>query len=325
MAIAGFEGSLRLNEGLLLVDAQGKVAYVNTMMCRLLGLEKKACMGQPLDAIDRQPWGAGILKQIAAEARSRGAEVARDLAWKVGGKDRAAKVRAFVDGDRTHLLIEDVTQAAMIDTVLTRFVGPSLVDQLKASSLGAWKAERMAMTVLAATPSDFSRFAERLEPHVLREYLNDFVRRAVAVAKESNASVVKLSVPVVMLGFAGEAHARRAVEAARRLSAAGREMERGAALAGIGSVKLKFALNSGMTVVGPVGCPERMEYTMLGNAVDVVSTLLGNAMAGATLLTKAVKDELKDWSPEKCRLHDHGLQRLYGIDQPVQLMMLVED
>lgn len=318
------QGSLRLNEGILILDDKNKVAYINSTMSRMLGAGAKAA-GKSFAELDRQPWGEGLLAGLAAEARKSGAEITREITWKAGGDTRHSRLRAFVNQDRAHIVAEDVTQSKAMEIGLTRFVGPSLVDQLKSNGLSSWKAERTVMTVLGATPADFSFHAERLEPHVLRDFLSDFVRRAVDVAKSTGASVVKLAVPSILLGWAGEGHAKRAVEAARLLAAAGRELERSAALQGMGGVKLKIALNTGAVVVGPVGSPERMEYTLLGNHVDIVTRLVDGALAGTTMLTKAVADELKGWKPEKCRLLDHGPQRIWGIDHPVGVMMLVDE
>ncbi|MBI2920816.1 MAG: hypothetical protein HYY18_06990 [Planctomycetes bacterium] len=325
MNIETFQGSLRLSEGILIVDAQDRITYINTMMARILKADRKTSVGQPLDPLDKQPWGEGVLKALVAQARGGTAEVTKEIAYQVTGASHHAKMRAFVNGDKTHILIEDVTKEREMEKSFARFVGPSLVDQLKSTGLASFKAERTPMTLLGVCPAEFSFFAERLEPHVLRDFLNDYVRKVVQVAKDSSAAVVKLSVPTILLGYAAPDHARRAVEAARKLAATGKEMERAASFAGIGTVKLKMVLNTGMVVVGPVGSPERMEYTMLGNNVDIVTSQLQTAMAGTTMLTRAVKDELKDWKPDKCRFLDHGPQRIWGIDHPVGIMMLVEE
>ena len=316
--------SLRLNEGILILDEKERVAYINSTMARMLGSDRKV-VGKPLADVDRQPWGAGLLATLSAQALASGAEATREVAWSVGGASRHARLRAFINAGRAHIVAEDVTQSRELEKGLSRFVGPSLVDQLKNSGLAAWKADRTAMTLLAATPANFASHAERLEPHVIRDFLSDFVRRAVEVARATDASVLKLAVPTVLFGFAGEGHSRRAVEAGRKLAAAWKELERLAALAGMGGLKLKMALDAGAVVVGPVGSPERMEYTVLGSHVDIVMCLLQGAMAGTTMLTKAVVDGLKEWKPEKCRLLDHGPQRIWGIDHPVGVVMMVEE
>ena len=155
--------------------------------------------------------------------------------------------------------------------------------------------------------------------------MNEFVRRTVEIAKDAEATVVKLSLPVILLGFASADHARRAVEATQRIIDAGKALERRCAFDGIGTVKLKLAVNTGMAVIGPVGCTERMEYTMLGNTVDVVTSLLQAGMAGSASLTHETHAELGDWRPSGVRILDHGPQRLWGIDRPIGVALLVPD
>ena len=80
-----------------------------------------------------------------------------------------------------------------------------------------------------------------------------------------------------------------------------------------------------MVVVGPIGCADRMEYTMLGHNVDIVANLLHQGLAGSTTLTHTTRDELAGWQPKGARMLDHGLQRIWGIDHPIGVVMLLED
>lgn len=318
-----FDGTLRLNEGVLVTTAEGVLTFCNSKACSVLGWDKREVRGKPLSALSASSFGLDAVLRCSQLARERGVEVREHLTRELDGRRLHITLRAFVEGDRTTVILEDATLKREMEEGLSRFVGPPIIDQLQNASLSSWQPTRTRMTIVGVEPANFSYFAERLEPHVLRDFLNDYVRKTVEIAREAEASVVKLSLPGILLGFGPPDHARRGVEAAQRVMDASRALERRCAFDGIGTAKLKVAVNTGMVVVGPVGCPERMEYTMLGSSVDVVASLLDTALAGSASITHDTQEELGDWRLTGARLLDHGPQRLFGIDRPIGVALLI--
>lgn len=313
--------TLFLTDGLLVVDAAGVVTKANSKMAALLHAKRRTLVGAALVEIDDGPWGAGVLADAVSSAKAAGAanDVVRRLDCRVDGRPRHLRLNAHWNGASTRLLVQD----AEVDAGLERVVGASVAEQLRAEGLQAWKPTRVLMALVGVVPADFSAFAERLPPDVLCEFLSDHAGLVVQAAQSARAAAIKLALPRILVGFVGEDRVARAAATAVRIAEAGRALAREAALADIGSVSLKLAVDAGYVVVGPVGTQERIEHAMLGHRVDIVLGMLEWPVANTILMTDAARADLADPPAPGHRLLPMGPQRLPGIDHAVSLSMLV--
>ncbi len=61
---------------------------------------------------------------------------------------------------------------------------------------------------------------------------------------------------------------------------------------GLRTVEFSVAINSGLMLAGNMGSEKRMEYTVIGNAVNIAARLSSIATAGQVLVTKKLHDSL---------------------------------
>jgi adenylate cyclase len=131
--------------------------------------------------------------------------------------------------------------------------------------------------VLFADLVGFSAFAERSDPEQVAELLEAYFNQAVAAVFDAGGTLDKFIGDAIMAFFgaplAQPDHARRAVEAAVRLQRDLAAWNRERAAAGQPEVAARIAINSGPVVVGDVGSATRVDYTVLGNTVNVAARL----------------------------------------------------
>ena len=82
-------------------------------------------------------------------------------------------------------------------------------------------------------------------------------------------------------------HAERAVRCAIAMQARQRELNAAAELEAGRSLQIGVGVNTGRVVAGPVGPPGRLEYTVVGDAVNVAQRLQSNAAGGEILVSAA--------------------------------------
>ncbi len=133
-------------------------------------------------------------------------------------------------------------------------------------------------TIFFSDIRSFTAISEKLEPHEVIEFLNDYMTRMVACVKDTNGTVDKFIGDAVMAVWgASTSEGSAALDALNGIRAS--LMMRSALIefnVGRGGdkkpiIKIGCGLNTGPVVAGQMGSLERMEYTVIGDAVNFAS------------------------------------------------------
>jgi adenylate cyclase len=165
---------------------------------------------------------------------------------------------------------------------LERYHSPSVIEEvLRGADEGMRRLQNAEATVLFADLVGFTAFAENAPPESVAESIDAFLDLAVEAIFRAGGTLDKFIGDCVMAFFGAPVaqpdHAMRGVRAAVEIQAglgawnARREAE------GLPGFKARVALNSGPVVVGDIGSARRVDYTVLGNTVNVASRLEGVA------------------------------------------------
>jgi adenylate cyclase len=167
----------------------------------------------------------------------------------------------------------------MVRTRLERYHSPAVIEEVlrQEADEAAHRPKLTQATVLFADLVGFTAFCERSGPEDVSELLGAFLNLAVEAIFRAGGTLDKFIGDCVMAFFGApvpqEDHAARAARAAieiqRELTAwsAARHAE------GLPGFAARVALNSGPVVVGDIGSARRVDYTVLGNTVNVAARL----------------------------------------------------
>lgn len=119
-------------------------------------------------------------------------------------------------------------------------------------------------------------------------------------------------------------HAKRAVETARRIADAIVRDNQRRAIKGLAPIRMRIGLHSGPAVVGNIGAPGRVNYTIVGDTVNVAQRLetLGHKLDGGTDVTVLMSAETARLAEVGAEGEDVGKHKLAGVPHEVAVVRL---
>lgn len=198
------------------------------------------------------------------------------------------------------IVMDDVTEKKKIErerNMVRRYLTPELVDSLPDDLEGLkLRGERQEITILFADIRGFTSFSEIHSPEMVVEVINRYFDLAANAVRNHNGIVDKYLGDAVMALFntpllEAKDHAMDAVKAALDLKLnIARYHET------VETDKLSFGVGiyTGEAVVGNVGTIDRIEYTAIGDAVNVAKRLQETSAAGQILMGWSTWEHVRD-------------------------------
>lgn len=214
---------------------------------------------------------------------------------------------------RLNLMIEEIRKKLE----LSKFVSKATVGSVDAARAGIErKGHRTRMTVLFSDIRGFTAFSETVEPEEVVAMLNRYLDAQAQVVEEHGGDIDKFVGDELMATFRGPSMEWRAlacavkmVEAVERINA---ELPEGTPRLQVG-----VGLNAGEVVLGAMGARHRMDYTVIGDAVNLGARLCSAAEPGQVLLSAPVR--VAAGNPEGLRYRALDPIRVKGKRDPVEV------
>ena len=160
--------------------------------------------------------------------------------------------------------------------LLGKVVSPEIASQLLGSDLQLGGEER-EVTILFSDIRDFTALSEKMPPAELLALLNRYLDRMSGIIEKHGGVIDKYIGDAIMALFgapvAAPDAADRALAAAREMDAALTELNRELAAEGRPALAIGIGINTGPVVAGNMGSKTRLNYTVIGDGVNLASRL----------------------------------------------------
>jgi adenylate cyclase len=176
-----------------------------------------------------------------------------------------------------------------------KYVGTEILEMILDDPDRVWfKGQRREATVLFTDVRGFTRYTRVREPERVVERLNEYFEIASETIIRYGGYVDKFVGDAVLGVFnvpvARPDHVERAVRAALEMQAAFGERAAGQKDPLLDAVGV--GIHTGVVVSGNLGSQVKMEYTVIGDAVNLASRINGLAASGEVIVSRAVRDRL---------------------------------
>jgi class 3 adenylate cyclase/DNA-binding NarL/FixJ family response regulator len=267
--------------------------------------------GRPVKAI-------AVAWNITPEAAN---EAIEELFLKLAKEASAGREGAL---RRLRLLQKAIVDREEQGETLSRLLPGGLAEKLRSGGRDIGASERLLVTVLMSDVRGYSGIAERVDPTVLAGMLNTHRAEMNAAILTEGGTVMQYVGDAVMAvfgaPFAQPDHADRALAASCGMHERQRVVNAQWQEDGLPEFGLGIGLSTGEVAAALLGSQERVEYTLVGDTVNLAQRLQDLARpAGTTVLSAPTVEALS----EQPALEPLGDQQVKGRETPVHAFRLM--
>jgi class 3 adenylate cyclase len=227
----------------------------------------------------------------------------RNLSWLVVLFAMIVISLGFIELRRTQIELNEKNELlAQLSSKLAKFLPPQLYNSIFTGTHTARvAAKRKKLTIFFSDIADFTETTDSLESEELTNLLNQYLTEMSKIAVSYGATIDKY-VGDAIIGFFGDPASRGSKEdaiACVKMAIAMQQRMRELQLKwlDLGSEKpfqLRIGINTGFCTVGNFGSEDRMDYTIIGNEVNLAARLQSYAELGGILVTHETASLIKN-------------------------------
>ena len=320
------EGILKsLTNGVVTLDSEGRIEKVNEAGSRILAAAEGELVGKTAAAVfgNSNPWIVKSLDYVAQTGKTdfhADVDLRRRDGQSVSVNLNVAQLVSVEDvASGAMLVLEDITREKRVRTTMARYMAKEVVDKLlEQGGEDALSGTSQEATVLFSDIRRFTSIAEQLGTRMTVTLLNEYFTEMVEVIFASGGILDKYIGDAIMAVFGAPMQnpfdADNALKAANEMLRALSRVNERRAGEGKQQFEIGVGLSTGEVMAGNIGSVKRMEYTVIGDTVNLAARLeSATKHYGVTiLLSEATVSRLTS----RADLREVDLVRTKGFSRP---------
>ena len=271
-----------MSGGVITLDEHGAVVTLNAAAAAILEVDADVVRGLPARSAlsAANAWLLAEFEAVGAEGNSR---ALLDVEIRTAG-GRTISVNLSIvplinEGAAAGLLVlfEDISQEKRLKGVMRRFMSQKVVDQVLQRQDELLFGSACVASVLFADIRGFTSLAENLGARETVDMLNEVFADLVEAVSGHDGLVDKFIGDAVMAVFGAPLSSgrdpRNAAASANAMMGLVADLNRRRAGRGMAPLRLGVGVATGELIAGAIGSPKRMDYTVIGDSVNLASRL----------------------------------------------------
>jgi len=293
-----------MSSGVITLDEDGKIVTCNAAGMRILQVKANEILEKPAEEffVDENAW---VMERIKKVEEDQEAETLMDASLRAGEEDLSvnATIAPLVSTDEkalgVMLMVEDISSEKRMKSTMSRYMDPGLADQLMEGGEDLLGGSDKTATILFSDVRGFTTITETLGAQGTVQLLNDYFTIMVDCITEQGGMLDKFIGDAIMAGFglpiSHDDDEDRAVRASIDMISRLWEWNVEREARGEMPVEMGIGLNTDSVVSGNIGSPKRMDYTVIGDGVNLAARLESacKQYAARILISEYTHDKLK--------------------------------
>jgi adenylate cyclase len=271
-----------MSNGVVTLDEDSKIVTCNAAGYSIFKCRPTDVLESPAEDffVDGNAW---IMEKIERVAETHEIEVTMDAEMVVDDEPVSVNfsVLPLVSGDDkklgTMIMIEDISSEKRIKSTMSRYMDPSIAEQLLGAGEDILGGRSVEATVLFSDIRGFTPLTEELGAEGTVTLLNEYFTIMVECIQNEEGMLDKFIGDAIMAAFGmpipHDDDPDRGVRAAISMISDLRVWNTKRADEGKLPVDMGIGLNTDTVVSGNIGSPKRMDYTMIGDGVNLAARL----------------------------------------------------
>ncbi|MEI7636185.1 MAG: GAF domain-containing protein [Syntrophus sp. (in: bacteria)] len=271
-----------MSNGVMTLDEEGKIITCNAAGLGIMQIDA-------LDIIDhavrdffvgKNTW---LVDKIHRVDETRKSEMTMDAELEFGENKISANIAILplTSVDKKNLgvmiIMDDISSEKRVKSTMSRYMDPGLADQLLEGGEDILGGKSTLATILFSDIRQFTTLTEELGAQGTVSLLNEYFTIMVECIQREGGMLDKFIGDAIMAAFgvpiAHDDDEDRAMRAAIAMINALNYWNRERVSQGKKPVRMGLGLNTDIIVSGNIGSPKRMDYTLIGDGVNLASRL----------------------------------------------------
>ncbi|MGE5468686.1 MAG: GAF domain-containing protein [Ignavibacteria bacterium] len=271
-----------MSNGVITLDEAQRIVTCNAAGQRILRVRSDQVINRAAGDFFAEA-NAWVLEKLAAVAQAQQADIVMDGELRIGGETLSVNLTALplLSVERkpigSMLMIEDISNEKRLKSTMSRYMDPGIADQMLASGAEALGGQSVKATVLFSDVRSFTTITEQLGAQGTVALLNEYFTLMVDCIQREEGMLDKFIGDAIMAAFgipvAHDDDCDRAVRTAVAMMKTLSEWNVHRVADGKLPVDIGIGLNTDMVVSGNIGSKKRMDYTIIGDGVNLAARL----------------------------------------------------